>query len=283
MFPHMNATKASGNATSSSARWWENYLVRYFVGTVVGAGIVLFLAEQSSGVLQSLSGKFFCFLKEGSTRAFIVAGAAGLTYCYVASSPMMILHASRAQLFNLDKKRPFSWPFYTILAAIILVLGFAGFRSLLFPNMGVAWLLPTVVFLGIFAPQVSLIFLAHWAGFDSIRRFYLSLGEARSAASGDDRSESAETYRHLREHSNAYAIIILELLFGVVLAHVPDGRWLVAIIVMWVLPAAYCWFVASLLEMTFVRHYTTMVAPQAGEATPHGQLGATDPTLPPVT
>lgn len=194
---------------------------RYFVGTVVGAGIVVFLAhlaaQQSSGTVQLLSGSLVQLAIEGGTRGLLVVGAVGLTYCYISSCPMMIVHAGRSLLFG--RNGAFNGFFYVILGVVLAVLGFVGVRALFCQSSG--WPLAALVFVTIFCSQVAVIVCVH-ADSRKIREFYFKLGEARSAALSTNRYESIDTYRHLREHSNAYAIIILELLFGAVLAQVPE-------------------------------------------------------------
>jgi hypothetical protein len=91
--------------------------------------------------------------------------------------------------------------------------------------------------------------MAHLAKFASVKKFYLDLGKARSV--DHRRSEYVETYRHLREHSNAYAILVLELLLAVVLANAHTRKTLGLLLIIWLLPAVYCWFVGTLLEFVF--------------------------------
>jgi hypothetical protein len=114
---------------SSSARWWEYYLVRYFVGSVVGAAVVLVMAirlsEQSSGMLNDFIVTLLAALKDGSAKSFFVIGAAGVTYCYIASAPMMILHASRAQLID-NKSQTFNRSFYLLATVTLIVLAAIG-------------------------------------------------------------------------------------------------------------------------------------------------------------
>lgn len=224
--------------------------VRYFVGTVVGAGIVLFLAhlavQRSSGTVQFLSGSLIQLAMDGGTRGLLVIGAIGLTYCYIASCPMMILHAGRSLLF--DRNGGFHAFFYVILGVVLTAIGLVGAGAVFCDFSGP--LLAVLIFVTIFASQLAIIVFVH-ADSPTVKELYLSLGEARSAAVLSNRSESVDTYRHLREHSNAYAIIILELLLGAVLAQAPNVRWLIATTILWLLPAAYCWFFVTLLEVTF--------------------------------
>jgi hypothetical protein len=243
---------------SPSGRWWEYYLVRYFVGSVVGAAVVLFvaahLAEQSSGLIKNFIASLILSASGGSTKSFIVIGAAGVAYCYIASSPMMILHTTRAQLVN-AKTQTFTRSFYWLLTVALAVFGLIGVVSLLYRTPHTGLLVAALIYVAIVGCQASLIIMAHLDKFASGKNFYLDLGKARST--DHSRSEYVETYRHLREHSNAYAILVLELLLAFILTNARTMECLAAIIVVWLLPAVYCWFIATLLEVVFTHFQTT--------------------------
>jgi hypothetical protein len=45
--------KSPESKALATVRWWENYLVRYFVGTAVGAAIILYFADPSLILLRN--------------------------------------------------------------------------------------------------------------------------------------------------------------------------------------------------------------------------------------
>lgn len=234
-------------------RWWEDYFVRYFVGTVIGTAVLLFVAHRLASHLPVAQREFIEALIFSPTKVdakiLIGVAASGLAYCYVASAPMMILHATRAQLFRSENRAEFGshfWILLTVMLAIVVPVEALA----LFPISGFGPYLGYLPLLLTLIPQMLLIAIAHGRGLETVRTFYADLGVARSrelAGSG-----YVDSYKHLREHSNAYAIIALEFVFAFVLLSVPSRpvHWAVAI-VLWVLPAAYCWFIGTFLEAVF--------------------------------
>jgi hypothetical protein len=234
-----------------SSRWWEYYLVRYFVGSVVGSLLVLsmaaHLAEQFTGAVKDFIFSLISAARDGNIKSLFVLAATGVAFCYVASSPMMILHASRAQLIG-EKSQNFNRTFYWLTAtglAVVLI----GMALVMARPPHTNLLLAILIYSMIIGGQLALIIVAHIDKFASTKKFYLDLGKARTVE--DHRSEYVESYRHLREHSNAYAILVLELLLAFVLVNTRTTAESAAVIVLWLLPAVYCWFIATLLEVVF--------------------------------
>lgn len=251
----------------TSSRWWEYYFVRYFVGSVIGSAVVLFIVghllaqspqwfsafistlipmakdKSIAGMLETLDHSLLLDALV-SAKTFFVIGAAGVAYCYLASSPMMILHACRAEVVDRANGKLRNFLFW-----IITVIGFVTIVGFALDRSHAAWA-AALVFLAVLGSQVALIVRAAHTHFDSIKKFYRDLGKAR--ANLKPRSGYVESYRHLREHSNAYAIIVLELLLAFVLANAPSDC-LLAILILWLLPSVFCWFIATLLEFEFTR------------------------------
>lgn len=77
----------------NDSHWWEFYGVRYAQGTVVGAMIVFFLFSQNEALKKLL------FLpadpKDFGMPHLILLAVYGLAYCYIASAPILIMHAGR--------------------------------------------------------------------------------------------------------------------------------------------------------------------------------------------
>jgi len=76
----------------SPSHWWEFYAVRYGMGSVVGAVIFFFLCNTNPALKPMLFGA------EGGkidgTILTLLAGY-GLTYCYIASAPILVFHVGR--------------------------------------------------------------------------------------------------------------------------------------------------------------------------------------------
>jgi hypothetical protein len=242
---------------SSSGRWWEYYFIRYFFGTVIGAALVVLLADSLDPFKKLISPLLHDSGKAGVMDLTGIVGI-GLAYCYIASAPMLVLHALRAQLFAISpgnrapknaSASPVSelpWWHWIGLVALLLptciVLGYIAAREWSKTHLGVLCLVIAILF------QAMLILAAHKNKFVLIREFYKNLSEARTASESRDYVDS---YRHMREHSNAYAIIILELILAPAVV-AADSPWQLAFVTLaWLAPAGYCWLIASLLEAEF--------------------------------
>ncbi|OEZ99486.1 hypothetical protein JAB9_21300 [Janthinobacterium sp. HH107] len=90
-------TESSG----ANNRWWESYLVRYFLGFIVGAICVAIIAKYADlvpGAVLVVDGAQKAVEHEskyGVTSIVITVALLGLAYCYVASTPITVLHAGR--------------------------------------------------------------------------------------------------------------------------------------------------------------------------------------------
>jgi hypothetical protein len=92
-------------SNESSLRWWEFYVVRYAMGTVVG-GIVFYLLCRATPHLNLLlfetipvagqvsNTQSLPSLQLDAARLTLLA-AYGLVFCYVSSAPILVFHAGR--------------------------------------------------------------------------------------------------------------------------------------------------------------------------------------------
>jgi len=89
---------------SVKTRWWENYLVRYFLPSVVGMVILRWLDISVKGSIGEYIPVFL--LKEWKdlgTAHLIIWLLFGSLYCYTSSYPILVFHATRVLDFK-DKK-----------------------------------------------------------------------------------------------------------------------------------------------------------------------------------
>ncbi len=113
--------------SSSNNRWWESYLVRYFLGFVVGAiciaiivghsGLVpgsMFIANETQRVVANES-------KYGVTSIVIAVALLGLAYCYVASTPITVLHAGRYRKGAADRLSRFFWLGWVLVLGVLML------------------------------------------------------------------------------------------------------------------------------------------------------------------
>ena len=237
----MSDTEKSKN----SSRWWEYYVVRYFIGTIVGAGAILMFNEESASPLKGALFPAISSFKDAGIHHLLVLIALGLAYCYIASAPILTIHSLRAQI-EFDGKRCLSsssaW-----LVAFFTVLIASAYLFLSLPLL--SWRFFAIIFVClILALQLTLFVEAKRNGFDKITSYYWSLSTARASASPQVQ-EYVESYRHLREHGNAFAIIIFELGFAMAAIAVPSLSMLAILLLLWVIPAAAVWMVGTILEM----------------------------------
>jgi len=244
-----------GNASAGQHPWMYYYL-RYFVGAVVGAVLLLIvLWEVRAKVLPvDLLGKLPEKVPDSAAdiAAIITAfGTAGLAYCYIASAPVLLLHAVRWRLpqtckFTNNLGR---------LVALFAILGCCALWWLHSHECGLRaisngyWWIAYLPFGFVVVVQAFLLCTC-WA--DTVREEYKELAKNR-ARYGETKyrrtkDEYIESYRHLREHGNACSILVLEIILAIALAKAPSAPFFVGIVAVWIMPAAFVWMIGTWLE-----------------------------------
>lgn len=229
-------------------RWWEYYFLRYFVGTVAGAVIVAFLLKFPSSPLHNSNLAVAKDFGDFGIKEITGLAALGFAYCYAASAPMLLFHATRSQ-FSLHSMRA-KWVFWLLTVVIVAATYFSAakwFSVYWWSRQGAALLL----FLIIFLIQIAKIVSANLDRLETIGEFYRKLAKMR-ATDAAWVSEYVESYRHLREHGNAVSILVLEVALAFVLFSVRGFASAVAVVVLWLLPSAYSWLIGSALESRLV-------------------------------
>ncbi len=229
-------------------KWWEYYAVRYFVGTVVGALVVAFLnLEPCSPFKDRLA-----ILGDSKEATFLGVGlfaALGFAFCYIASSPVLTLHATRAHLrLSAIKASPYAFTAALLVPTLLTILWFWQF-------------LPPVAAAGaglVVGVESGLVLLALFTKFNVVETFYRDLATVRSKGMPKNDKpptpgiEYITSYRHLREHGNAFLIVLLEGLLAYALFHSPSRSCAMVILALWLLPAATVWLVGTVLESRLV-------------------------------
>ena len=229
--------------TRASGRWWEYYALRYFVGTVIGGIVILYLATFPDSPFASLGIISVSDLKGLEIKQLTALGALGFAYCYVASTPMLLVHSLRGQL-ALNPIR-FDWRFWGITIPVLAIVHILAALRLKIDFLTYRWF-GALVLTGIVGIQFAMIIRAHLNRFARIKTFYLALARARGH--GDSVAEYVESYRHLREHGNSVAIILLELALALVLVSAQKPNISVILLAAWLAPSAYSWLIGSILE-----------------------------------
>lgn len=272
--------------SGGSGKWWEFYLVRYALGTVFGILIVYSLAK--SGLPIPFPAGTVNDLTKPEGIALLLGY--GLAYCYLASAPILVFHASRFSM------HPIKYSFLTIFfialsGAVIIILGIY-FNEIKSRNLYVfaPFAVGGVFFLILL--QVRALYYGTFKVSD-MWKFYLKL-DANRRVKGN--RELMDSYRHLREHGNAFFVVLLEMLLGVslfvagkvsifplkeiavcsasdanCLAEVPVGLiQSVILILIWIIPAATVWSIGCFLESEFANDLTigNSPPPQSPPPTP---------------
>jgi hypothetical protein len=233
-------------AMAEKSRWWDHYYVRYFVGSVFAVPLMVALSKTAAvKPLGDITG-------EDKFLNATILGAAGLAFCYVAGAPILLLHATRAQRSKPNRARTkIGWR-SALFAIGILVFAIALGRwivhDLARPIENPTWLsfvpMALVVVL-----QVVLILRTPTG---AIVEFYRGLAEERAhdpkQPLGRKRKEYITSYRDMREHGNALLILVMEGVLTAALLQATSPGILLAMLMLWVMPAAFAWFIATALE-----------------------------------
>ncbi|WP_445145255.1 hypothetical protein [Dyella sp. Tek66A03] len=258
--------KSDKEEPQAGSRWWEFYLVRYATGTVVGALIVYFLFQKAP-VLQPLLPlpKDAASLKSAHV---LLLGAYGLTFCYIASAPMLVLHAVRYSI-DVTNHRPLWKRPLIFLTGLAAILGGAYALTKYLPSTDADSTFVSfgsaALFGGIIAGQLWLV-IKTLVKSDELYAFYKRLAGRRASAKERGKGDIIESYRHLREHGNSFSIVFLELTLGAILYSfgTPDVgisrllgpspgsiKMYIFALFLWMLPAAMVWLIATAFERRF--------------------------------
>lgn len=231
----------------ASNRWWEFYFIRYFVGSVLGSLVVMALAFHPDSMLTDVVADLFnfedaSFLKLKSDHFWVVLSF-GVAFCYIASAPILVMHALRAQ-FDFQSNTDLSAKAWVCRIAIIL-MPLAIIWFLFGDNRIKSGFLSAYGLVVAF--QFVFIFPALIKRFDHIFDFYKLLAKDRAKES-DDRKQYIESYRHLREHGNAFLILFCELVLGCALFVSESLSEGLLVITIWIIPTLPIWFLGAFLE-----------------------------------
>lgn len=233
----------------ATMRWWEFYAVRYAMGTVIGGVLFFSIAK----LVPSLSP----IINEGKLDVGLLPllAAYGLTFCYLASAPILVLHTARFALAPTSKLSIGTVVFCSIPVAIsILFSWLSPFHGVELFWLTLAVLVASFTILGQFA--LVYIFVSRNS---TLYDFYKKLAGSRTTSN----KEIIESYRHLREHGNSFAIVLCEIILaGLLYAIIYAGgressysgyaeSYAAGLLLLWILPASLVWIAGTLIERRF--------------------------------
>jgi hypothetical protein len=250
---------ASNEDTPS--RFWEFYALRYSVGAVLGALILFFLVKQNNSLSDLI------FIKKDDPIDLIQVGVflvLGLVYSYLASAPILVFHAGR---FLLPKRRTSIFESSGRSLALFLTANItAGIVFFMMSSLATEpriWL-SLIIFAACSVLSGQLFILTKCQSQRAkLFEFYKLLALNRSHAKGG----FVESYKHLREHANAYGIVFFEMMLAVFMfaattfssfvygvsnsAPYETAALLAVVILAWITPASLVWLVACTIEQDF--------------------------------
>lgn len=239
----------------SEKNWWEFYGIRYAQGTVIGAMIVYVLFSRSESLKKIL------FLpteaKDFGIAHLTLLAVYGLTYCYVASAPILVFHAGRALFYKSETNlTPERGRMKRILSLCILALPLpvwfycdstGGSAQL---TKALAILLIT----GIVAAQVIVLVNIFYLRWKETVSYIKAISEKREAP---ESAGYVESYKHMREHGNSFFIVTMQFLLAipifVFVSKAPTTQDdpvinLCLIVFVWAFPASAIWAFSNKLE-----------------------------------
>ncbi len=230
-----------------SPRWWEFYFVRYFVGTVVGFVIVVFLLFESTSPLNGSNFLGKATIQDLTGANVLLLSGVGLAFCYISSAPILVFHALRSAY-----EYPEKWWQRTIFGPVLVVIASVAIVLMAVAKLSGYDLGPTLAYVFVLAVVAVQVYL-YWkifCGGKPADKFYDRLTECRAKAGSED-VEYMESYRHLREHGNAFLILVFESGLGASMYLMDTSGHALATVLLWIVPAPFVWFVATHLEYKF--------------------------------
>ncbi|EGR1394102.1 hypothetical protein ACCF70_004490 [Vibrio parahaemolyticus] len=231
----------------SSGNWWEFYFIRYFIGSVLGALIILAIALHPDSGVSSVISEYTNFkaleVKDITAPFLLSLLFLGAAFCYIASGPVLVLHSLRYRFrFERGLGSPIWFKVFFVLSFIAVY--YAICISLDFDLLIGIMAIPA--FLVIYG-QCFLFLITYLNPNTKFFDYYQQLAKNR-AKDNAARKEFVESYRHLREHGNAFLILLCEAALGLALFSCSSVNALVIVGLFWLIPTLPVWFMATYLE-----------------------------------
>lgn len=249
------------------SKWWEGYLVRYLVGTAIGTAISLAIAES---IIRNNSATYdlpsLLQSKAADTTVISIALViCGFCYCYMASAPLTVFHATR--MLNCQSPlgiRPTRmWLSWMVFGAFYLAFSvYASYTNSGMPDsteIFLGWLVtPSIYICWSQLIRISELCLKETQS-DKFKKYYTALSASRSSACQETmskRSDFRESYTRLREHANSLFIVVCEISLGCAIVLALSSfetiqqkvATLILMICIWISPNILLWGLANDLE-----------------------------------
>lgn len=235
------------NKDNGANRWWENYLVRYLMPSIAGVAIVSWLAFIGGDEFKKLL--LIGAQGELTSQTFILIFLYGNLFCYIASYPILVFHATR--IVDFDEKGKWAGKLYDGYILSIFLFVFTLIGQFTDAHLTLSKILPFVIvslfslfqclriilsfqsieLKGLLKGKVSRLFAYAFAL--ALRRGIveeLRITKQRTKETDEEdndsfdeverqkrsiwRKELIDTYRHMREHGNSAFIFLLEMILA---------------------------------------------------------------------
>lgn len=265
---------------SAGTRWWENYLVRYFLPSIAGMIIMRWLdLNVQCTITKCAPGSLIPDGKDFGTPHLIVWLLLGSLYCYIASYPILVFHATRVLDFKDRSGRATKvWINPYIGSLILALLGYISawqnFIWLAFIAVSLFSILQIYRLHKVYAIVNKFHFKndkyrasVAYAYLDKLSR-RRGVKEEKSSYEDDDGStierttsrlvDIADSYRHMREHGNTAFIFFLELSLCPIVyvalknqGQLVDFAYVSTLLMIWIIPSALVHYLGQHLERRF--------------------------------
>lgn len=186
-----------------------------------------------------------------SILASIVIAVSGFLYMYFSSMLILLFHGMRYMLFSLPEKsthnaaKLFFCGFFLIIITILIFLFYADTNVLRHVLSILILLFLALIFLSV-SPVIK--------KFYGALSKYRTKGESKFQLSSNkqlikEATDYVESYKHLREHGNAFGIIVCEILFALWLIEWEFSFWS---LFYWCLFGSIAWVLGTYLEVSKV-------------------------------
>jgi len=238
-------------SSKSENNCWEFYGIRYAQGTVIGAAIVYLLLSQNEPLKRLL------FIpddpKDFGMAHLTLLAIYGLTFCYISSAHILVLHAGRGLLFkSAINQNPYKGILPRMLAMFAIPIGIPLLLMTLktIDSVGFGAICSYSRILYMQALVIISIFGSKWK---KSLEYYQEIIKKRKII---DNAEYIESYRHMREHGNSFLIVVFQVFLSFPLYSICSSDWetpkqtvyILATIFFWIIPAASIWAYATRIE-----------------------------------
>lgn len=186
----------------------------------------------------------------------ILLWAYGIAFCYIASAPILVMHAGRGLLFksttNPNPHKNSLVHIAILIASVALIAALTFWKSP--EKYELDYCLVSVVFSLIIGMQLILLAKILFFRWESTIQYMVSIINKRKQ---NRNFEFVETYRHMREHGNAFFIVFFQIALASIifllskddkLSHDETIATLSLILLAWISPAMIIWLFANKIE-----------------------------------